>query len=228
MRAMSDRDAVDRAREGDQEAFRVLVERYQGRAHGLALRVLRDEERARGAVQDAFLKGHAILVRVAERAGFYTWLYRLVMNVCLDAKRRDRSARFVDTPELGDLERIATVESMPSSERHFRVHQEAPDDALERAELRGAVTRVITALPDAARETLILREVEGLSYAEIAEALDIPKGTVMSRLHYARRRAQELLREAGMAEPFEEEAHSGGPDREPDDDEPLRAEVDDE
>ena len=200
---MSDRDAVARAREGDQEAFRVLVERYQGRAHRLALRVLRDEEQARDAVQDAFLKVHSNLGRFENRSSFYTWLYRLVMNVCLDAKRRDRSSRFVDTPELGDLERIATHESMPASEQHFRVHEEAPDDALGRAELRAAVARAITALPDAARETLILREVEGLSYSEIAEALDIPKGTVMSRLHYARRRVQELLREAGMAEEFD-------------------------
>ena len=200
---MSDRDAVARAREGDQEAFRVLVERYQGRAHRLALRVLRDEEQARDAVQDAFLKVHSNLGRFENRSSFYTWLYRLVMNVCLDAKRRDRSSRFVDTPEVGDLERIATHETMPASEQHFRVHEEAPDDALDRSELRNAVARAITALPDAARETLILREVEGLSYSEIAEALDIPKGTVMSRLHYARRRVQELLREAGMAEEFD-------------------------
>jgi RNA polymerase sigma-70 factor (ECF subfamily) len=205
---MSDRDAVARAREGDQEAFRVLVERYQGRAHRLALRVLRDEEQARDAVQDAFLKVHSNLGRFENRSSFYTWLYRLVMNVCLDAKRRDRSSRFVDTPELGDLERIATPESMPASEQHFRVHEEAPDDALDRSQLRDAVARAITALPDAARETLILREVEGLSYAEIAEALDIPKGTVMSRLHYARRRVQELLREAGMAGEFDAEPRS--------------------
>jgi RNA polymerase sigma-70 factor (ECF subfamily) len=202
---MSDLDAVARAREGDQEAFRVLVERYQGRAHRLALRVLCDEEQARDAVQDAFLKVHSNLGRFENRSSFYTWLYRLVMNVCLDAKRRDRSSRFVDTPELGDLERIATHESMPASEQKWRSHEEAPDEAFDRAQLRDAVARAITALPDASRETLILREIEGLSYAEIAEALDIPKGTVMSRLHYARRRVQELLREAGMADDFEVE-----------------------
>jgi len=206
---MSDRDAVARAREGDQEAFRVLVERYQGRAHRLALRVLRDEEQARDAVQDAFLKVHSNLGRFENRSSFYTWLYRLVMNVCLDAKRRDRSSRFVDTPEVGDLERIATRESMPVTEQKWRSHEEAPDAAFDRAELRDAVARAITALPDASRETLILREVEGLSYAEIAEALDIPKGTVMSRLHYARRRTQELLREAGMADDFDAESRGG-------------------
>jgi RNA polymerase sigma-70 factor (ECF subfamily) len=212
---MSDRDAVARAREGDQEAFRVLVERYQGRAHLLAIRVFGDEEQARDAVQDAFLKVHSNLGRFENRSSFYTWLYRLVMNVCLDAKRRDRSSRFVDTPELGDLERVATHETMPASEQHFRVHEEAPDDALDRSLLRDAVARAITALPDAARETLILREVEGLSYSEIAEALDIPKGTVMSRLHYARRRVQELLREVGMAGEFDAEQRSADADGDP-------------
>ena len=219
---MSDREAVARAREGDQEAFRVLVERYQGRAHRLALRVLRDEEQARDAVQDAFLKVHSNLGRFESRSSFYTWLYRLVMNVCLDAKRRDRSARFVDTPEVGDLERVATPEAIPASEQHWRSHEEAPDDAVGRAELRDAVARAISTLPDAARETLILREVEGLSYTEIAEALDIPKGTVMSRLHYARRRVQEILRDAGMAEEFESKASSEDPDAdEPRDDADL-------
>lgn len=197
---MSDFDAVALAQAGDHQAFRVLVERYQGRAHRLALRVLRNDEQARDAVQDAFLKVHSNLARFENRSSFYTWFYRLVMNVCLDAKRRDRSARFVDTPEPADLERIATADSMTTSEQHWRSHEEAPDAALDRSEVRGAVVRAIASLPDAARETLILREVDGLSYSEIAQAQGIPKGTVMSRLHYARRRMQELLREAGITD----------------------------
>lgn len=218
---MSDHDAVARAREGDQEAFRVLVERYQGRIHRLAQRVLRDEEQARDAVQDAFLKAYTHLGRFEGRSSFYTWLYRLSMNLCIDLKRRDASGRMVATPELGDLERIVTIESRPAEERHWRSHEEAPDEAVGRGELREAVARAITALPEAARETLILREVEGLSYSEIAEAMDIPKGTVMSRLHYARRRVQEILREAGAIEAWdvddgaanEPDPNSGGGER---------------
>lgn len=194
-----DREAVDRARRGDPEAFRVLVERYQGRAYRLALRVLRDEERARDAVQDAFLKAYVNLDRFEGRSSFYTWLYRLVMNLCLDARRRDHSARFVETPEPADLERLAAAESRPPDEMIFREHEQSPEEALDRGQLRAALARAIDELPDAARETLILREVDGLSYAEIAEALEIPKGTVMSRLHYARRRVQELLRRSGAA-----------------------------
>jgi len=206
-----DREAVDRARRGDPEAFRVLVERYQGRAYRLALRVLRDEERARDAVQDAFLKAYVNLDRFEGRSSFYTWLYRLVMNLCLDARRRDHSARIIETPEPADLDRLGSPDARPADEMTFREHEQGPEAALDRGQLRAALARAIDELPDAARETLILREVEGLSYAEIAEALEIPKGTVMSRLHYARRRVQELLRRAGVVELEKAETSGGGP-----------------
>ena len=192
---LSDEDAVARARSGDAEAYRILVERYQGRAYRLALRVLRDEEQARDAIQEAFLKAYLNLARFEGRSSFYTWLYRLVMNLCLDLKRRDRSARYVDLPEPGDLERIVGSDAA-EEEKGWQAHREGPVQALERRELRSAMGHAIDQLPASARETLLLREVDGLSYAQIAEALEIPKGTVMSRLHYARRRVQELLRES--------------------------------
>ena len=207
-----DREAVDRARRGDPEAFRVLVERYQARAYRLALRVLRDEERARDAVQDAFLKAYVNLDRFEGRSSFYTWLYRLVMNLCLDARRRDHSSRIVETPEPADLDRLGSPDARPPDEVAFREHEQGPEAAFDRGQLRAALGRAIDELPDAARETLILREVEGLSYAEIAAALDIPKGTVMSRLHYARRRVQELLRRAGVVELEKSETSGGGPE----------------
>jgi RNA polymerase sigma-70 factor (ECF subfamily) len=178
----------------------VLVERYQGRAYRLALRVLHDEEQARDAVQEAFLKAYLNLGRFEERSSFYTWLYRLVMNLCLDLRRRDRSVFWVDTPEPADLERLGAPEARSADEDAFREHEEGPESALGRGEIRAALARAIDELPDAARETLILREVEGLSYAEIAQNLGIPKGTVMSRLHYARRRVQDWLRRAGVAD----------------------------
>ena len=136
--APTDAELIERAKHADHEAFRVLVERYQGRAYGLALRVLRNEEQARDAVQDAFIKVYGSLGRFEGRSGFYTWLYRLVMNVCLDMKRRDRSSRHVEWEE-------------------------------ERA-------------------------------AEIAQAVGVPKGTVMSRLFYARRRVRAALVEAGVVD----------------------------
>jgi RNA polymerase sigma-70 factor (ECF subfamily) len=166
----------------------VLVERYQGRAFGLALRVLRDEEQARDVVQDAFLKAYGGLDRFEGRSGFYTWLHRIVMNLCLDRKRRERSARRVEWSEEIEREAEADPESPETPE---------PELALERAELRAELVRAIGALPEDARRTLELREIDGLSYQEIAECLGVPKGTVMSRLHYARRRVRSALVAAG-------------------------------
>jgi len=179
----------------------VLVERYQGRAFGLALRVLRDEEQARDVVQDAFLKAYGALDRFEGRSSFYTWLHRIVMNLCLDRKRRDRSSRHVEWSEQVERE----VEADPDSPE-----TPGPALALERAELRAQLAQAIAGLPEDARCTLELREIEGLSYQEIAECLGVPKGTVMSRLHYARRRVRSALVAAGAAPG----GASGGPKEE--------------
>ena len=181
---------MDRAREGDHEAFGVLVVRYQERVYRLALRVLRDEEQARDAAQDAFLKAYEALRRFEGRSSFYTWMYRLVYNLCLDMRRRDRSKQHVKW-EDGHAEAASSFESPPSAGTQ-------PEEALERAELRRNLASAIDVLPEDARQTLLLREVDGMSYAEIAETMGIPKGTVMSRLHNARRRVQQVLLEAGV------------------------------
>lgn len=190
----SDEEAVARAREGDHLAFRTLVERYQGRAFRLAARVLRDEDRARDVVQEAFLKVYAGLRRFEGRSSFYTWLYRVTLNLCLDLRRRQQRGREVEWSD----ERMQDLRSDDGGEAGW-TGAAAPDAQIERAELRRLMAGAIDALPEAARATLVLREVEGLDYAEIAAALGIPKGTVMSRLHYARRRVQESLRRAGVA-----------------------------
>jgi RNA polymerase sigma-70 factor (ECF subfamily) len=192
----SDEEAISRAKRGDHAAFRVLVERYQQRVYRLALRILRDEEMARDAVQDAFLKVYASLGRFEGRSSFYTWLYRVVLNLCLDLRRRDRSSRHVEWAE----EHTPLSEGAdPDSEEPMEGAPPSPHHVLERAELRERMAAAIEELPDAARRTLLLREVDGLSYEEIALALEIPKGTVMSRLHYARRRMQKALIAGGLA-----------------------------
>lgn len=194
-----DAEIVARAQKGDHEAFRQLVERYQGRAFALALRVLKDEERARDAVQEGFLKAYTSLAKFEGRSSFYTWLYRLVMNLCLDMKRRDKADREVEWDEMrpGDPANAPGAEALAGQ----GPGNPGPGQALERSELRKRIAEAIEQLPTDARETLLLREVDGLSYAEIASALSIPKGTVMSRLHYARKRVQELLVEAGVHPP---------------------------
>ncbi len=191
----SDEEAIRGVLSGNRDAFAVLVERYQGRAFRLALRVLRNEESARDAVQDAFLKAYSALSRFQGRSSFYTWLYRLVMNQCLDMKRRDKSDRHVEWEDEGTGE--ASADSLlPPEVAGVRFE---PAASMMRQQLRERITEAIGRLPDGPRETLILREVDGLSYAEIAEAQKIPKGTVMSRLHYARKQLQAYLIEMGVA-----------------------------
>ncbi len=199
----SDLEAVTRAAQGDHDAFRVLVERYQDRAYGLALRVMRDEEQARDVVQEAFLKAYRSLGRFEGRSSFYTWFYRVVMNLCIDAKRRQPRGRMVEWDEGHALE--TPVGAGLDAVDPVRQQASGPAGDLERAELREAVRRAIEALPDDARQTLLLREVDGLSYSEIAKSLGIPKGTVMSRLHHARRRVRTLLAEQGVEESGEED-----------------------
>lgn len=199
-----------RAKQGDHEAFRILVERYQGRAYALALRVLKDEERARDAVQEGFLKAYTSLAKFEGRSSFYTWLYRLVMNHCLDMKRRDRSEREVEWDETRPGEPAGAPEAEALAGQG--AGQAGPARELERSELRKRIAEAIAQLPGEARETLLLREVDGLSYAEIAEALSIPKGTVMSRLHYARKRVQQILTDmgVGLGAGMNEAIESGG------------------
>ena len=206
----SDLEVIQRVRQGESEAFRFLVERYQGRAYRLALRVLRDEEAARDAVQDAFVKAYSALDRFEGRSSFFTWFYRLVMNQCLDARRRDKSGREVAFEEDGGHEVEPSFELVPEVDGVSF----APAATLMRKQLLEHLARAIERLPAAARETLLLREVEGLSYAEIASALGIPKGTVMSRLFYARKQLQQWLVEAGVAEAPSESPEPDGPEEE--------------
>jgi RNA polymerase sigma-70 factor (ECF subfamily) len=190
---------IERVLGGERDAFRVLVERYQGRAYALAIRVLRDEDRANDAVQEGFIKAYSALGSFEGRSSFFTWLYRLVMNQCLDLRRRDKSDRQVEWEDGGPVEMQPEASALPVPEVDGVSF--APAAAMMRKELREAIDAAIAQLPETTRETLVLREVDGLSYAEIAEAQGIPKGTVMSRLHYARRQMQRLLIEAGVAEP---------------------------
>jgi len=195
---LADDADVARAREGDHSAFRSLVERHERRAYGLALRVLRHEEAARDAVQEAFLRVYSALRRFEGRSAFGTWLHRVVLNVCLDAKRRDRSSRELAWEDETTTDVVDTELGLPVAAATSDGAE--PERALTRSELRRHLAEAIEALPEAARSTLLLREVDGLSYAEIAQALGIPKGTVMSRLHYARRRVQDVLAARGIAD----------------------------
>jgi len=194
VRGLSDHEVVLRARDGDHGAFRVLVERHESRVYALSLRLLRDPDWARDAVQEAFIKAYRALRKFEGRSAFGTWMYRLTYNHCLDMRRADKSGRLVEwdeeRPPLGDT----TASSSLGVAQSIR----GPGEEAERGELREQLTKAIETLPDPIRQTLVMREIDGLRYAEIAETLNIPKGTVMSRLFHARKRLREILIQQGV------------------------------
>lgn len=178
-----DTDLVRRAREGDRNAFRQLVERHQRAAFALAMGMLRHEADARDALQEAFLKAFRSLDGFHGDAAFSTWLYRIVSNACIDRRRRRKITVEADDANLGAVDSSPTLAVMPRS----------PHRELERHRLGERIGAALEKLPDYHRDTVILREVEGLSYAEIAEATGVSIGTVMSRLFHARQKLQVAL-----------------------------------
>jgi RNA polymerase sigma-70 factor (ECF subfamily) len=179
---------VERVREGDQDAFRELVERYQARVAALALGMLKSREDALDVVQEAFAKAYQSLDRFKGDSSFYTWLYRITFNLCIDHQRRE--GRMVQVPiepaERGDPPLPLPAADGTSSD---------PFHTTRDAEIGRRVRAAIAELTPEHRAVILLREVEGLSYEEISQVLRCPKGTVMSRLHYARRALQSRLRE---------------------------------
>jgi RNA polymerase sigma-70 factor (ECF subfamily) len=183
-----DRDLIARAAKGDQRAFRELVQRHQRRASVVAFGIVRNSEDAREVVQDAFVRVWKHLNDFAGQASFSTWLYRIVYNLSIDALRRRSPGKAIELDERTDLEG-APEELLP-----FRGVGD-PFAAVDRGRLVDAMQEALDALPAYHRMVIVLREVEGLSYEEIAESTNVPKGTVMSRLFHARRKMQSLLAE---------------------------------
>lgn len=171
----SEEALVARAQAGDRDAFRQLVERYQGRAYAVAYALTGRRDEALDVVQEAFLKAFRTLATFRGDSAFYTWFYRIVLNVAIDLARRERPA----SPE--GLEPLAGPPGGDPAEQAYR------------AELRAAIVAALRTLPPEQRAVVVLREIEGLSYAEIAATLQVPIGTVMSRLFYARRKLRAAL-----------------------------------
>ncbi|MBL8633555.1 MAG: sigma-70 family RNA polymerase sigma factor [Myxococcales bacterium] len=190
---------VDQARRGDQRAFRTLVERYQRRVFSLALGLLKDPDEARDISQEAFLKAHRHLGSFQGTASFYTWLYRITVNLCIDRKRKVGRGSEVELDERLSHRQVGSPADVLATQKlSFN-----PQRVAQSSELRKRIFAALDKLSEQHRAVLILREVEGLSYKEIADSMDCPEGTVMSRLFHARRQMQELL--SDFAEDAEQE-----------------------
>ena len=170
-----EREWIAQAQEGDRQAFAELVQRYRAGVINVVYRMCGDADLAEDAAQEAFIRAWQHLPRYQPRSPFRNWLYRIATNVALDALRRER-----DT---------ADIEAVPLAAAHSN-----PEAVAERNKRADQVRRAVLALSPASRAVLVLREYEGLSYKEIADTLDIPLGTVMSRLNYARATLRDMLR----------------------------------
>jgi RNA polymerase sigma-70 factor (ECF subfamily) len=181
---------VRRAKRGDQEAFRTLMERYKRRVYAIVYGMVRDPELALDVSQEAFLKVYRYLGTFQGSSSFYTWLYRIVVNLCIDHLRKEGKHDTVDYDDML-LRREADdaeAEIVPSTLRNDPLRN------LDRKELGEQLGKAFGSLSEKHRAVLLLREVEGLSYEDMARTLKIHKGTVMSRLHHARKNVQRALR----------------------------------
>jgi RNA polymerase sigma-70 factor (ECF subfamily) len=188
--ATDDLTLVKRVRNGDQRAFKLLVERYQRKVYAVALGMLKDREEAMDVSQEAFVKVYKYLDHFKGDASFYTWLYRITVNICIDVIRKragsgGEHAEFDETMPMDVSE--ANIGALGS-----RLGTNPQKSALRR-ELAEKIQEALAAVPEKHRAILLLREMEGMSYEDLSRTLDIPKGTVMSRLFHARAKVQKIL-----------------------------------
>jgi RNA polymerase sigma-70 factor (ECF subfamily) len=181
----SDRPLVLRVQSGDREAFGELVVRYMQRAYFAALGIVGSHDDALDLSQDAFARAFRARGTLDPDRPFYPWLYQILRRLCFNHLRNQKTRRA----------RLAEAAGWLADSAGDRAAADAPDRAAERAELRERLERAIETLPPHERETLVMREFEGLKYREIADLLGIPIGTVMSRLYAARRALAATLEE---------------------------------
>lgn len=181
---MTEQELTARARRGDQEAFAQLVQDNQRRVYGLALRMTQNPEDAMDLAQETFLRAWSALPNFRGSASFSTWVYRLAYNTAIDFLRKSSLRRDVSVPLGEQVPEVADTRSDPQGE-------------LERREVRAALERGLAQLPEHYRTVLVMRELSGLSYQEIAQVLKLDLGTVKSRLARARGELRKILREDG-------------------------------
>lgn len=183
----SDAHLVALTSAGNKAAYQQLVERYSSRIRGAAFDILRNREEAEDITQETFVKAYISIQSFKGDSSFYTWLFRIAYNLAIDLKRKQtrRGGEHLEFDESKDVNRSSV---------------EKPDEALMRKELGETVQAALSELSDEHRAALVLREVDGLSYDEISDAIGVPRGTVMSRIFYARKALQKRLAEFAPAE----------------------------
>ncbi len=184
--AEEDRELIRLAQKGDQAAFRRLVERHQRRAFAIAMGLVRDESDARELVQEAFLRVYRGLHSFQGGSSFFTWLYRIVTNLAIDLMRKParREAELQESRRIEDESEFPLISRIDGSD---------PLNVIRRREIAQRIQAALDELPPYHRGVILMREVEGMSYEEMAQAMGVSKGTIMSRLFHARQKLQRAL-----------------------------------
>jgi RNA polymerase sigma-70 factor, ECF subfamily len=187
---VSELDLVRRCQAGDTEAFDELVTRYRTRVFGMIYNMIHSEQDAWDLAQDSFVKAWKSIKRFRGQSSFYTWIYRIVMNVTIDWARKKQikagGAEFDDAIQLKEIDPAS--KTVPKADA-------LPYETMERSEIRARIDRAIAQLSPEHRAVILMKEIEEMQYHEIAETLGCSIGTVMSRLFYARKKLQNLLKD---------------------------------
>jgi RNA polymerase sigma-70 factor (ECF subfamily) len=174
----SDKKLVERVQKGDKGAFDLLVLKYQHKIVNLVMRYVRDPDLALDIAQEAFIKAYRALPRFRGDSAFYTWLYRIAVNTAKNHLAAQRRRPMDVELDLQDSEQY---------DLHAKLKEtDTPEGVAMTDELKETVERAIAGLPEDLRTAIVLRELEGMSYEEIAETMDCPVGTVRSRIFRAR------------------------------------------
>jgi len=176
-------ELIERSRKGDSAAFGVLVERYQRRVVGVAQAVVHNQDDAIELAQETFVRAYENLSKFESRSSFSTWLYRIAANLAIDFWRREgRHVVLHGEDADNEIAKLPTVQGDSFKE-------------VSRSELSARLKQALEELTPEHRAVILLREVEGMSYDEISDVLQCPRGTVMSRLHYARTHLRKILKD---------------------------------
>ena len=183
---LEDEALIARFLDGDASGCEGLVRKYRDRVIRIAYRIVRNEQEAADISQEAFIRVHRALGKFSGKSSFYTWLYRIVTNLAIDNRRRlKRKVEYRDEIKPDEAAEHSQLVLQTESPR-----QQAADSELEQI-----IHREIDKLPEYHRLVVVLRDIEGFSYKEVADILHCSLGTVMSRLHYARDKLQKALEE---------------------------------
>ncbi|MBS4535930.1 sigma-70 family RNA polymerase sigma factor [Clostridium sp. D2Q-14] len=185
---LNEKILIKKASNGDINAFEKLIDSYQKRAYNIALKFMKEPEDAKDVSQQAFIKIFKYIKTFNFKSSFNTWIYRIIVNICIDSinKNNKNETYLLDNP-------IETLEGKMS--RDVRDDRNKPDDILDKKESRELVHNAINRLDDIYRIIIILRDIEGFSYKEISEILEISIGTVKSRIKRGRDKLRIILKE---------------------------------